>query len=141
MKEPFTLLLLGFFVFAFVLQDRQTAAWVRIWPPALTNSSPSSYIRAPGGTAKVSKMSHPRLYRRCFLPQSSSGDDEDAGAAASPTQRKQKKRVPMPASSSSNDNTALAFARIVIENNYAMMRMVDDKLDKALGKWLDKEGV
>ena len=37
---------------------------------------------------------------------------------------------------SSNDNTAPAFARIVVENNNAMVRVVDDKLDKALGEWL-----
>jgi hypothetical protein len=45
----------------------------------------------------------------------------------------------MPAASSSNDNAALTFARIVIESNQATIKTVDDKLDKALGKWLDKE--
>jgi hypothetical protein len=91
----------------------------------------------------VSKMSH-RLHHRCFVPHATSGDgegDNNAGDAGqgSPTVRKRKRHGSMPAASSSNDNAVLTFARIVIESNQATIKTVDDKLDKALGKWLDKE--
>lgn len=131
------LLFVGFLIF--LLKDQQAGAWVR--QTALTTPSPSSYIRAPGGTAKVSKVSQFRLRRRCFLPHASPRDGEGAGGAASPTQ---KKPVPdEPASKSSNDNNdILTIARIIIENyknDNAMIKMVDDKHDKALGEWLDKK--
>lgn len=126
------LLLLGLFLLIF--QDQATA-WVLTAPT--TSSSPSSYTRAPGGTVKVSKMKH-RLRRGWLLPQASSGDGEGAGGTGkgSPTQRKRK---PAARSISSNDNTALAFAKIFLENNQVMLRVVDEKLEKALGKWLDKQ--
>lgn len=114
-----------------VVQE-QAAAWTHVKPAPMPTSasSPSSYLGAPGGTVKVSKMSH-RLHRRCFLPHASSGDGEGDNIAGG------EKRLSTPAASSSNDNAALTFARIVIESNQATIEMVDGKLEKALGMWLD----
>lgn len=111
-------------LFLLILQD-QAAAWVL--PAPTTSSSPCSFIRAPGGiTAKV---------------RASSGDD---GASASgtgqgrPTHRKRKNRLPMPAapSGSSNDQLPLAVAKMIVENNQVMLGIVDQRLEKALSKWL-----
>lgn len=135
---------LGLWMLTIIIEER-AAAWRHILPAPMptTSSSPSSYLRDPDGTPKVSKMSR-RLHHRCFLPHATSGDgegDNNAGDAGqgSPTLRKRKRHGSMPAASSSNDNAALTFARIVIESNQATINTVDDKLDKALGKWLDKE--
>lgn len=137
MKQIFLLFVV--FVFGLLLQDQQqAAAWVIIGPALTTfTSSPSSYIRAPGwgGTAKMSKLIH-RLHRRCFLPQASSeGGEGGTGKGSSPTQRKTKNRGRRPAASSSND--AIGFAEIVTKSNQGTIYKVDDKLERALGKWLD----
>lgn len=138
MKQIFLLFVV--FVFGLLLQDQQqAAAWVIIGPALTTfTSSPSSYIRAPGwgGTAKMSKLIHHRLHRRCFLPQASSeGGEGGTGKGSSPTQRKTKNRGRRPAASSSND--AIGFAEIVTKSNQGTIYKVDDKLERALGKWLD----